>query len=453
MPLSPPDKAKESVQEMLKWRHGESERLEKAHEYYRGIQKHPAVPSGMKDDVRRLAQISRVNIMGILISSVSQAMYVDGYRQPKESDEAEPWQVWQSNGMDKRQIGVHRAALTYGASYVLVLPGEFKDSEMPVLKGFSPRRMTVLYDDVDDWPVMALRAESIGDKWLYRLYDDVGVYTFQGGVRDQSLEFVEEQIHGVGVCPIVRFDNEVDLDSDNPGEVEPLIALQDQIDITTFSLLVAQHFGAFRQRWLIGWTAETENQLLKATASRVWSFEDSDVKVGDFEQTNLEGYLKSREDSLKHAATLSQTPVHELVGALINLSAEALVAAEAGHRRKVGERQTSFGESWEEVLSLAGEIGGFAVGVDAEVRWRDTESRAFSATVDALGKLVTMLGVPAQELWERIPGVTQQDVQRWKEAAEKSSAMAELTALLGGGGAENPPSTSPPPPSAAGAAA
>jgi hypothetical protein len=162
------------------------------------------------------------------------------------------------------------------------------------------------------------------------------------------------------------------------------------------------------------------------------TFEDKpdDIKIGEFEQTQLDGYLESRESSLRHAATISQTPVHELIGQMVNLSAEALVAAEAGQRRKVAERQTSFGESWEQVLSLAGSIASFEVDEDAQVRWRDTESRALSTVVDALGKMAQMLNIPPQELWERIPGVTQQDVERWKTTAEQSDAFAQLTEVL-----------------------
>lgn len=44
------------------------------------------------------------------------------------------------------------------------------------------------------------------------------------------------------------------------GIVEPLIDLQDQINITSFGLQVAQHYGAFRQRYILGWVAETEEQ-------------------------------------------------------------------------------------------------------------------------------------------------------------------------------------------------
>jgi hypothetical protein len=89
-----------------------------------------------------------------------------------------------------------------------------------------------------------------------------------------------------------------------------------------------------------------------------------------------------------------------------------------------------FGESWEQVLGLAAELSGGSADPLAQVRWKDTEARAYAATVDALGKLAQMLGVPASELWEKIPGVTQADVERWKLAAEGGDAFAQLSRLL-----------------------
>jgi hypothetical protein len=99
----------------------------------------------------------------------------------------------------------------------------------------------------------------------------------------------------------------------------------------------------------------------------------------------------------------------------VNLSAEALVAAEAGQRRKVGERQTGFGESWEQVLELSGILIGEEVQEGSQVVWRDTEPRPLASIVDALGKMAAQLEVPVEELWRRIPGVTEQDIERWAE--------------------------------------
>jgi hypothetical protein len=249
----------------------------------------------------------------------------------------------------------------------------------------------------------------------------------------------------MGVCPVVRFRNHEDLDDDSCllGEVEPLMPLQDQIDATTFGLMVAQHFQAFKQRYIIGWTGLDENTAAQTSASRLWSFEDTDVKVGEFGEVNLGGYLDSRTATTELLATISQTPPHHLLGKMINLSAEALAAAESGQRRKIAERETTWGESWEQALRLAASAEGTDVAEDAEVRWRDTEARSLAATVDALGKLTQMLGVPAQELWERVPGVSQQDVDRWKATAASTDAFTQLNLLLEG---QTNPAPSPAPP-------
>jgi len=432
MPLSP-DSAKTAAAEMLSWRLDDQERLDRIHLYLRGKQPHPSLPSGAPDQLTRLAKMSRVNMMKIVVSATAQALYVDGFRQRLASEDAPVWTQWQDNRMDRGQIAVHRAALTYGHAYALVLRGAEQDA---VIKCFSPRSMTALYGDDPDWPQLALRAEPSADKWLYRLYDEEAVYFLEGSTdassKESTLEHISTDEHGMGITPVVRFLNEEDLDHDNEGEIEGLFDLQDQVDATTLGLLVAQHFAAFRQRYVIGWTAESEAQLVKASAARLWTFQDGadEVKVGEFSQTELGDYLKSREESLKELASISQTPVHELIGSLVNLSAEALVAAEAGQRRKIVERQTGFGESWGMVMQLAAEATGDAIDIGAAVRWRDTESRALAATVDALGKMATMLGIPPEELWDRVPNVTQDDINRWKAKVAEGGPIAKLADQL-----------------------
>jgi hypothetical protein len=331
--------------------------------------------------------------------------------------------------MDARQTAAHRSAISYGAAYAVVLPGD----PVPVIRPVSPRSLTAVYGDDDDWPELALEARRspVPGVQLYRLLDEERAWWVQVDSSGR-VTLVGEQEHGVGVVPVVRFRSslEADPEAEVQGDVEPLIPLQDQINITTFGLLVAQHYGAFRQRYIIGWLAESEAKALEASARKLWTFEDENVKVGEFGQTDLRGYLDSREATLRHLATVSQTPAHELLGQLVNLSAEALAAAEASHRRKVAERQAVLGEAWEQVLSLAAEISGNPSDPSAYVRWRDTEARSLAQVADALGKLVTMLGVPPQELWEKIPGVSQQEVERWKARAAEGSALEQLARVL-----------------------
>jgi hypothetical protein len=420
----------EQAKLMLDWRNGEQEKVERLHRYLRGTQPFTWLPSSPTDEVRRIANLARVNMLGLVVDSVAQSMYVDGYRTPRGAEDAPAWALWQKNRMDARQIGVHRAGLAYGVSYVTVLPGD----PSAVIRGVSPRNMTCVYGESDDWPMWALekRRSEPGEKAsLYRLFDDEMMYWISANSSGMPT-FISSETHGLGFVPVVRFSALDDLDDEPRGEIVDLIPLQDQIDVTTFGLLVAQHYGAFRQRYILGWLAESETELLKAAANKLWTFEETpdEIKVGEFEQTTLDGYIASREATIRHLASVSQTPAHELVGQLVNLSAEALAAAEAAKRRKVTERETMFGESWEQVLQLGGLIEGFPTDEEAEVRWRDTEARALAATVDALGKMAQMLMIPPEMLWERVPGVSQQDVERWKSAAAQGDSFAQLNAIL-----------------------
>ncbi|MEH3052504.1 MAG: phage portal protein [Patulibacter minatonensis] len=284
-----------------------------------------------------------------------------------------------------------------------------------------------------------------GKRW--RLYDSEHVYELRGDM--EGFEWLSTSVHGAEVTPVVRFLDEIDDDDeDEPqsqatrmpneqetttrGQVAPLMGLQDQIDLTTFALQIATHYAGSKQRYVIGWAADTEVDAIKAGATTLFTLDEDPAKVqmGEFAQSDLTGFIKSREASLKHGAALSQTPVHELTADIIQMSAEALAAAEAGKERKSQERHTIWGEATEQQMWLAGKYMGIDVPLDSQVVWRDTSARSFAATVDALGKLSSLLGVPPQELWERIPGVTQQDVERYRKAAEQGNAFSQLATML-----------------------
>lgn len=447
MPLSASE-AVAQARTLHGYRAAERDSLDRIRRYWKGRQLLPAViPSAAPREVRNMARIARVNVCQIVIDTLGQSTFVDGFRAGEEADDLAVWDIWQANRMDRRQTAIHKAAFAYGAAYAVVLPGD----PAPVIRGVSPRHMTAVYGEDQDWPTWALEYRGRG---LWRLYDDQATYFIEGaqkkpGPASTNFQLIESVEHGLGVTPVVRYLDEEDLDAEDDvgldgrdfwgdapmrGQISSLMPIQDQVDLTTFGLLVAQWYSAFRQRWAIGWVAEDELQKMQAAASQLWTFDEhpDEMKVGEFGQTDLGGYIESRDASLRHFAALSQTPVHELTGTLVNLSAEALVAAEAGKDRKADERQTSLGESHEQMLWLAGQASRpmIEVPADAQVVWRDTSARAFAATVDALGKLVQMLGIPPQELWERVPGATRQDVERWRSAAEQGDSFRALSDLL-----------------------
>lgn len=419
------------ARELQQMRAAESQRLELIHQYLRDDPDRrnlPGLPTGTPPDVVRLARISRVNLLKYIVNARVQAMYVDGYQTPDNPENVDAWRIWQANGFDARQIGVHRAALAFGAAYVTVLPGT---GGVPVLRGASPRQLTAAYGDDDEWPVLAL--EQRRNRW--RLIDNEAVYWLRKNDNDE-LELVSEpQPHGATfngepVCPVVRYRDTDDLDDPVRGIVEPHFTLQDQINVTTFGLLVAQHSGAFRQLIVIGWMSENADEVLKKGAARVITFEDENVKVEALPQTDLRGYIESREASVRHLATVSQTAVHELMGEFVNLSADALEAARASHQAAVDENRIMCGESHEQTLNLAGEMMGNRPDPTATVIWRDTRVRSLQEAAVALGTLVEKLGVPPRALWRRVPGVAQHEIDQWEALAAEGDAFAELATLL-----------------------
>lgn len=431
--------------------------------YATGKQSLPMViPRDAPAEVREMARMARINLIRIVVESLVQSVFVDNLRISKDSVGAdgrpvgepeqvthEVWRAWQGNKLDSRQSGLYRAVFQYGYGYMVVTKGK----PVPVIRPMSPRRMTALYGSDPDWPQLALERGRSADR--YRLYDNEHVYEmgYDGDKKKFSILGTPAE-HGSPYCPVIQYRNVEDLDLDDEpisnvqvrayggrgdnvtdmvaGEVVPLMTLQDQSDVTTFALKSAEWYTAFRQRWIVGWTPASSTEKVKAGASQIWTFEDSpdDVRLGEFSETTLDGYLRSRDSTAKFAATLSQSPVHELIGELINLSAEALAAAESGRDRKIDERKTSLGESHEQMAVCAGYLMQVDVPDDLEVVWRDTSARAFGAIVDGLGKLAAQLHIPPEALWEKIPGTTLQEIRRWKQMRAEGDAMADLTGLL-----------------------
>lgn len=414
------------------------ERIDHLDSYYRGDHDQPYMPSTATKEYKLLAARSISNWLPLVVDVMAQTLYVEGYRPGTVTDDDHgPWErYWQPNGLDARQSAIHRGALKYGLSYALVVPG----TPAPVIRGLSPRRMLAVYDDpaMDVWPALAIRIEPRSS--MVYLYDDVAVYRFRRDKDDRrKLTLLDALEHGAGECPVVRFADCPDLEGRSVGEVEPLIPIQDRINQTAFDLLIAQTYGSFKVRTISGMATPVDEEgrplgTIELSIKRFLVAEDADTKFGQLDETNLEGYLNSLDLSVRHMAAISQTPPHVLLGQMANLSAEALVAAESGLTRKTEERRHVFGDAWERTIRLAAKLAGdtaTAGDLSAQVVWRDAEARSLSQTVDAWGKAVTMLGIPAQAAWERIPGVTLTDVQRWRDmAVDGDPSMLAIAAAL-----------------------
>jgi hypothetical protein len=454
-------------------RHGKTTR------YLKGFHNLPYMPRGATAEFRDLAVKSITNWLPLITGTFVKGLYVDGYRAAKAKDNAKAWEYWQANGLDARQTTAHRGALDYGCSYVYVLKGD----KAPVIKPMDPRKSLAFYETDDaEWPEHALHitGRTADGSVLFDMFDDTNVYTGRVGKGGGEPEILSTAAHGMGVCPWVRFRDR--LDGEAVGIIWPLIPIQDQINDAKFALNIAIQYASFRQRWATGLAIPVdEDEFLpippgagadyepipninfgkptepfEAAVNRLWISDSPDTKFGDFAQTEVSGHLTTYDTSVKTLAALGDISPHILIGDLVNISADALAAMKDAEHGKKDEYKTLFGESWEQVLRLAAKADGNeadANDTSASVRWRDTEARSFKATVEALGLVVQQLGVPAQGVWDRIPGVDQADVQRWQAMAQADDGMKALADAINRQSASpqapaqpgTPPAPAPPP--------
>lgn len=431
----------------------ERRRLDRIDSWMRWNHDDPVSARQATREHKELARRAQTPLGHLIVTAAAQELYVEGYRRSDDPSDKGPWRAWQVNGMDSRQVPLHRAALGYGEAFNLVLPGSTTlGEEIPVIRPISPRRGMAFWQEPesDDWPSLFLRCDPAridgATGWVVRLYDEEQVWRYHAGVDGSNLTFVTVDNHDVGVTPVVRFANQLDLEGRTPGEVEPFIPIMARVDQTTFDRLLIQRHASWKVRTVTGMTLpdadeEQHQAKLKLSVEDVLVAQDPDSRFGSLPETTPNGCIDSTKFDLQLLSAVSQTPSYELLGDLINLSAEALVAARSALARKVDERKHSFGRSHEQTLRLASRIMGdvdAAQDWSAQVLWKDTEGRSLGQAADALGKLATMLGVPVEMLWERIPGWTQTDVERAKEMVEQGDSITQLLADLAAGQTSQP---------------
>lgn len=423
-----PEEAAEKASELYEIRNQERRRLDRIRLYLQGRPELTFLPPDTPRELQALALMARVPLMGLIVKATTQQMFVDGY-QTLDQDTADIiWRdVWQTNRWDKKQIPLHKSTAAYGVAYGVILPAA-DNGAPPVIRPLSPRQMTTAYSDDDEWPEYALEQRRDGTWWLY---DSAKVYELRKldkpvrrpGRTTIVFEHVGDTEHEQDVCPVVRYLADEDLDDPVQGDVEPNMTLQDQINLCTMHLLVAQHYGAHGRKILIGKMMESVEKQLKSSASTLLAINahPSDFAVEELSQTQLDGFIAARDSAARFAAAISQTPTHELLGTLSNLAAASLVEVRESTTRKVAERKVVIGESHEQLLGQAGTLLGIPVDPAARVRWKRLIDARAVQFVELLGMLAEKLGVPEEALWQETP-FSDATVAEWREFAAEQRA-------------------------------
>ena len=428
----------------------QAERARRFQMYYDGEEPIPAI---LNTDERRafkdFLREAGANWCELIVNATLDRLRVAGFRfgATSSSGAADAWAIWQANGMDADSLLVHTDALVTSSSFVLVQPDDDNPSGVGITAE-SPFEATVLYQPGSRRRRLA-GYKRFGDDPHGDPHADVTsvlilpdqIVTWEPKARQPVIE--PNPAGFVGMVEIVPQPKTLGWPR---SELTPALAIQDRINTTIFNRLVASDYGAFRQIWASGVKMAREvlvdadgGETVRALrpfdigANRLLVAENADSRFGSFAESTLRGYLDSVEQDVNQLAAITRTPPHYLLGAMINLSADAIKAAEAGLVAKVGQRAGFIGEGWEEVIRCALRLTGnpAAADVAAEVIWKDPETRSLGQLVDALVKLAT-LGVPRAVLWEKY-GASPQEIERWTQlaATEQAAAAASAATALG----------------------
>lgn len=396
-----------------------------------------------RETFRTFLAESNANWCEVIANAVAERLTVTGFRFGNDADTSAAWTIWQASSMDADAELVQTDAIISGQSFVLVQADEDNATGVTISTE-SPQQATVVYQPGNRRKRLAgykryrEPGENAPTEWLITA-DEVATWPPRA---DRRRPIIEPNPTGViGMIPIVPQPRTL-----GPGRSELLsaVSFQDRINTTIFNRMVAGDFGAYRQVWATGIKLAREviktddgGEVTKVQApfqmgiNRLLTNENEGGRFGSLPPTDLRGYLDSAEQDVTMLAAATQTPMHYLTGQLVNLSADAIRAAEAGLVAKVRRRSLHIGEAWEETIRTAFLLTGRpgATDVSAETQWADFETRSLGQLVDSLVKMRT-LGVPVEALWERY-GATQAEIERWRglAASELEQRMAALAAM------------------------
>jgi hypothetical protein len=441
-------------------------RLHRWQRYYVGDHDLPSGPSQHAEAFMRFQRFARTNLCGVAVDSMVDRLHAEGIRTTSPELDSRVWGWWQAANLDARQAAVYRTALSQSAAYVIWAPDGSGGARVTVE---SPRNVITERDPADRSLTLAgLRAwyDPFEKRWLATVYVPGGRYYFRtrqasdGKLKPSGMFKAaswEPRTVAGGVTsdrspqlvPVQAFENADELSSP-VAEFDPAMDVQDRLNLTVLNRLTAERYAAFRQRWASNLTLEDDPLTglpmspFKPGMTQVWVAEppeagEPETRFGDFAQTDTTQMLRGAEADMRAFAAMTRTPVYYLPGDMVNVSADAIAALDAGHNAKCRQRQAVWGEDWESVLrGIAQVVDERADLTAAEIIWRRPENYS-PAQVGDYGSKLKAIGYPVTVIAERM-GDSPQQIDRLRAELANAAALTALSAVppLGPGQSASP---------------
>ncbi len=392
------------------------------------------------------------NVCPSVVDAMADRLIVNGFEEEREtsveggvSDIArKAWEIWRQNRMDMKAGEVHQEASRSGDAYVIVWKGEGELNGKATITVQKASNMTIRYREEGD-----VEAVEWAGKWWREDDKHVRVNMYfanrierwitrapaKGSTLPKQEAFVlsDTLAHPYGVVPVFHFGNNADSCSFGRSDLQDVLPIQDALNKSVADMLVTMEFAAYPQRWVTGMQIELDDQgkpkkPFESGIDNFFSVRNEDAKFGQFDAANLEQMVAVQLRFKAAVADVTGVPTHYLQMQPTEWpSGESLKTAEARFISKITDRQTAFGNVWEDAIRLAMKIEGMEISRRLSTLWRDASPRSDKDAVDvSIGK--SAVGVPNSQL-QRELGYSDDQIEAFaQEAQEAADAEAERMA-------------------------
>lgn len=315
--------------------------------------------------------MSRANYCELVVDAFVGRLEVAGFQSDADGEaDSRAWGLWQDNNLDGgSQLAFLEAAIR-GNAYLLVSPPTGRQSGMQITPEHPAQVITEAMPGSPGEMAAALKLWV--DDWTAKLcctvYLPGNIYKFEapepkmGGKPQWVRREVKSEEWGgknvLGEVPFGEVANRPRMLKPGASELRSVTGIQDRINKTIADRMMTQEFAAFPQKWVTGMEIPVDEngqdvEPFDVAVNKILIAEENGAKFGQFAAADLSGYLKGKEADVHDVAAITSTPPHYLLGSMINLSAEALKAAEAGLIHKIYQRRRFLEEGLERTMRLA----------------------------------------------------------------------------------------------------
>lgn len=444
-------------------------RLQLLDDHRRGKAPLPRGAENAREAFEAFCRLARSNFAELIVSAIAERMRPVGFRTTGDADVTGDPQIgslWKRAGLSVISGDVHHAMLALSESYVIV--GEVDDEidsavvtyEDPTLMigmpdPWRPRRLVaavkVKHDEADDVDRVYLYLDGsvlgpgrpaqilVASR---RARGQMGpVHGFDA--REWSWDEKRSGVLAHDRIPVVQFRNK-----DQLGEYEPHLDLIDRINHQILQRMTVAVMQAFRQRAVKGLPLRYPSDfpdpalagkdidysgVFASDPAAIWQLPDT-AEMWESGTVDLRPLVEGVAADVQHLASVTRTPLHLMMPAGDNQSAEGANLQREGLTFKAKDRINRTSDRWTQVVGLmllqAGVTDRQAL-ARMETIWASPELLSLAERADAASKAKDDIPVRSRltHIWQFSPDVVDQMMAERADEILLAQQVAVATAM------------------------